>query len=96
MRHEYQRTWSPARLLSCGPNCGARIPGSTVSAAPPMISSAPPICRRANRTRRNTKLATIVSGIRHWLMSGWYWPGVCTAPMAAKNVPKASSTPMIT
>lgn len=36
----------------------------------------------------------MVSGISVWFSIGWNCPGVYTAPIAVKNVPKASNTPI--
>ena len=38
----------------------------------------------------------MVRGMRVWFRSGWYIPGVYTAPIAVRKVPQLSRNPMTT
>ena len=65
-----------------------------VVSAPARMVVAPAYWKGVKPERSSTKLAAMVMGMSDWLSSVWNWPGVPTAPIAARKVPAQSSAAM--
>ena len=62
----------------------------TTTAAPVKINAAPKTARHRNRVRKKKNEQIIVKGIKVWFNICCKANGVNVAPIAVKNVPKAS------